>query len=209
MQQHQCISKCCCKADHRSQRREPILRQLHWLPVRWRVEFKIASLVYQVLASKVPTYLADDIHLASESSARSLRSSSGRKCSVTRVHSCFGDRCFTAAGPRIWNNLPASLWDREVTAQNSEDNWKLDVSDGPRCIVNFWLLRLTNTLIYLLTYLLTTSASCVFVYVTSKTWVYCDSCMFVTVVIVRTMPVSTLRSISITCSTSPARPISW
>jgi len=69
----------------------PILRQLHWLSVRRRVEFKIASLLYQVLSSKVPTYLADDIHLASESSARSTRSSLGRKCSVTRVHSRFGD----------------------------------------------------------------------------------------------------------------------
>ena len=48
---------------------------------------------------------------ASESSVRSLRSSSGRKCSVTRVQSRFGDRCFAAAGPRIWNNLPASLRD--------------------------------------------------------------------------------------------------
>ena len=28
------------------------------------VEFKMASLVYQVLSSKVPCYLADDIHLA-------------------------------------------------------------------------------------------------------------------------------------------------
>ena len=43
------------------------------------VEFKMASLVYQVQSSKVPGYLADDIHLASESSARSPRSSSGRK----------------------------------------------------------------------------------------------------------------------------------
>ena len=60
----------------------PILRQLHWLPVRRRVEFKMASLVYQVLSSKVPGYLADDIHLASESPACSLRSSSERKCSL-------------------------------------------------------------------------------------------------------------------------------
>jgi len=93
----------------------PILRQLHWLPVRRRVEFKMASLVYEVLSSEVPGYLADDIHLASESSALSLRSSSGRKCYVSRVHSRFGDRYFAAAGPRIWNNLPASLRDKEVS----------------------------------------------------------------------------------------------
>jgi len=89
----------------RHERITPILRQLHCK----------TSLVYQVLSNKVPGYLADDIHLASESSARSLRSSSGRKCSVTRVHSRFGDRCFAAAGPRIWNNLPASLRDKEVS----------------------------------------------------------------------------------------------
>jgi len=38
----------------------------------------------------------------------------GRKCSVSHVQSRFGDRCFATAGPRIWNNLPASLRDNEV-----------------------------------------------------------------------------------------------
>jgi len=102
-------------AASRRKHTTPILRQLHWLPVRRRVEFKMASLVYQVLSSKVPSCLADDIHLASESSACSLRSSSGRKCSVICVHSRFGDRCFAAVGPRIWNNLPASLRNKEVS----------------------------------------------------------------------------------------------
>ena len=40
------------------------------------LNLKMASLVYQVLSSKVSGYLADDIHLASENSTRSLRSSS-------------------------------------------------------------------------------------------------------------------------------------
>ena len=71
-------------------------------------------IAYQVLSSKVPGYLADDIHLVSESCARSLRSFLERKCSaVTRVHSRFCDRCFAAAGPRIWNNIPANLYPNE------------------------------------------------------------------------------------------------
>jgi len=100
-----------------------------------------------VLSSKVPTYLADNIHLASESSACSLRSSSGKKCSVTRVHSRFGDRCFAAAGPRIWNNLPASL--HRIRRQLKTFMFQTD------CCA-FWLfllLRLIITLTYLLTYL--------------------------------------------------------
>jgi len=58
----------------------PILRQIHLLPVKW-VEFKIATRQLGIpSADKQNTYLADDIYLASESSARCLRSSSGRKC---------------------------------------------------------------------------------------------------------------------------------
>jgi len=36
----------------------PALRQLHWLPVRRRVDFKISTLVYRSLAGTAPVYLA-------------------------------------------------------------------------------------------------------------------------------------------------------
>ena len=112
------------------------------------------GIYYQVLSSKVPDYLADDIHLASENSGCSLRSSSGRKCSVTRVHSRFGDRCFAAAGPRIWNNLPASLRDKKVSCTEFRKQLKtfmFQTDCGASWL--FWLSRLINTLTYLLTYL--------------------------------------------------------
>jgi len=38
----------------------PVLRQLHWLPVRQRIVFKIAGLVHQSLAGVAPVYPADD-----------------------------------------------------------------------------------------------------------------------------------------------------
>jgi len=38
----------------------PIMQQLHWLPVRQRVLFKIAVLVFQCLAGQAPSYLSDD-----------------------------------------------------------------------------------------------------------------------------------------------------
>jgi len=37
----------------------PALRQLHWLPVSKRVDFKISILVYRSLAGTDPVYLAD------------------------------------------------------------------------------------------------------------------------------------------------------
>jgi len=40
-----------------------VLRQLHWLSVRPRVDDNIACLVHQSLAGQIPAYLADDIQL--------------------------------------------------------------------------------------------------------------------------------------------------
>ena len=44
----------------------PILRQLHWLLVRQRIEFKVIGFVYQSLTGQAPVYLADDCRLVSE-----------------------------------------------------------------------------------------------------------------------------------------------
>jgi len=79
--------------------------QLHWLPVRQRFAFKIAGLVHQSLAGAAPAYLADDCHLLSDAGRRTLRSHSSdiRKLLVPRTHNKFGDRSFSAAGPRLWN----------------------------------------------------------------------------------------------------------
>ena len=41
----------------RSDHITPVLRQLHWLPVRQRVTFKVAGLVHQSLAGAAPAYL--------------------------------------------------------------------------------------------------------------------------------------------------------
>jgi len=108
------------------------------------------------------------IDLASESSARSLRSSSGRKCSVTRVHSRFGDM-FCCSWTTDINNLPASLRDKEVssTEQNWKDNWKL--SCFRRIAAHRDFLRLTNTVTYLLTYLPTYLLTYLLTYVAGPT----------------------------------------
>jgi len=87
----------------------PILRQLHWLRVRQRVTFKIAVLVFQCLTSQPPAYLKDDCQLTSDFSTRRLRSTDTSTCVVRRSNNSVGDRCFAAAGPRLWNMLPIYL----------------------------------------------------------------------------------------------------
>ena len=89
----------------------PVLRQLHWLLVRQRVVFKIAGLVRQSLGGLAPAYLADDCRLLSDVGRRPLLSNSDdmRKLLMPRTHNKLGDRSFTAAGPRQWNDLPPGL----------------------------------------------------------------------------------------------------
>ena len=79
----------------------PVLRQLHWLPVRQRVVFKIAGLVHQPLVGLAPVYLTDDCRLLLDIGRRPLRSNSNdtRKLLVPRIHNKLGDRSFSAAGP--------------------------------------------------------------------------------------------------------------
>ena len=89
----------------------PVLRQLHWLPVRQCIVFKIAGLVHQSLVGAAPAYIADDCRLLSDVYRRPLRSNSNdmRKLLVPRTHNKLGDRSFSAAGPRLWNDLPPGL----------------------------------------------------------------------------------------------------
>ena len=83
------------------------LRQLHWLPVRQRVQFKLAVLVFKALHA--PQCLTEDCQLVSAAGRRQLQSSDAVTCVVPRTHTCLGDRAFGVARPRLWNALLISL----------------------------------------------------------------------------------------------------
>ena len=85
----------------------PVLWDLHWIPVRRCVDYKLALLVCKSLHGLAPPYLADDCILASSDKfCRHLHSADVDTYIVPRTRTHFGDRNFSAAGPRIWNSLP-------------------------------------------------------------------------------------------------------
>ena len=57
------------------------------------------------------SYITDDCRLLSDVGRRPLRSNSNdtRKLLVPRTHNKLGDRSFSAAGPRLWNDLRPGL----------------------------------------------------------------------------------------------------
>ena len=92
------------------------IRQLHWLPVRRRVDFKISTLVYRSLAGTAPVFLGDECTLVTAVGRRPLRSADNRTCLVVkRSRNQFGDRCFATAGPTLWNSLPEQLRQPDIT----------------------------------------------------------------------------------------------
>jgi len=75
----------------------PVLQVLlHWLFVRRRVDFKMATLVYLSLPGMAPAYLAADCQLISDDSRPQLRSATSSTCFERRTCSNYEDRGFAA-----------------------------------------------------------------------------------------------------------------
>ena len=88
--------------------RLPLLRSFHWLPVRFRILFKINLLTYKTMRDKQPVYL-HSILAASSLPSNSLRSNNNNSLSVPRVKTNKGARSFHSCAPSLWNNLPLSV----------------------------------------------------------------------------------------------------
>ena len=105
------------KYDHIS----PVLRDLHWLPLRQRIIFKIATLMHQCLNGLAPPTwrLTVRISISSMPGRRQLRSATSGQLYIPRTKTmAFGPRSFKVSGPTVWNDLPASLKDSS-TSKNS------------------------------------------------------------------------------------------
>ena len=86
----------------------PVLIKLHWLPVCFRIMFKILLMVYKCLHDMAPPYLANVIK--PRKTSRSLRSTTMEYLEEQRSRLVtYGDRSFSVAGPKLWNNLPLQI----------------------------------------------------------------------------------------------------
>ena len=96
----------------------PVLQQLHWLPVKSRISFKILLLTFQCLHNMAPSYLQELLNKYTPT--RNLRSSQKNllECPVLGTR-FYGERTFSFGGPLLWNAVPLHL--KEA---NSVNNFK-------------------------------------------------------------------------------------
>jgi len=88
----------------------PALQQLHWLPVKYHIIFKIATLIHRILHNGCPSYLVDLAAFnTADSHRRQLRLSHTRATIMKRTRTQFGKCALSACGPNIWNSLPPAV----------------------------------------------------------------------------------------------------
>ena len=85
-----------------------ILHQLHWLPVQQRIIFKVLCVTFKCFHGSAPTYLSDLVQPYVPS--RSLRSTNQHLLCQPSSHTrTYGERSFSVAAPKLWNDLPLSI----------------------------------------------------------------------------------------------------
>ena len=89
----------------------PVLVSSHWLPVKFRIDFKILIITFKAIHGQAPDYICNFSTYGLRSNSELLLVSPSTKTKKT-----LGDRAFTAAAPSLWNKLPSAIRD--------EDNFK-------------------------------------------------------------------------------------
>ena len=89
----------------------PLLYNLHWLPVKFRIDFKILLLTYKAINGLAPFYLQELINLK-EACKYKLRSDcDGLLLNPVKFKTLttLGDRSLTGSAPKLWNSLPYTI----------------------------------------------------------------------------------------------------
>ena len=88
-----------------------IRQDLHWLPVPFRIRYKLNSITSNCLAGRAPEYLIELCHAVNDIPARrNLRSSYRVQLLVPRYRKeRSGKRGFSVSSPQLWNLLPADI----------------------------------------------------------------------------------------------------
>ena len=96
---------------------DPLLRCLHWLPIRLRIAHKVATLTFKALHRHQPTYLYQLWNIYSP--ARQLRLSGAGLLVKPETSNNTSDHAFAVAAATTWNLLPPKVRTASSTQQFS------------------------------------------------------------------------------------------
>ena len=86
------------------------LRDLHCLPIKTRITYKLCTLMHASVHGAAPVYIRNMLTSVTELPGHShLCSAASGLYDVPRTRTKFGTRSFSVAGPTAWNALPLEL----------------------------------------------------------------------------------------------------
>ena len=88
----------------------PTLIELHWLPIKARIIYKICVLTYIALNKEKPKYMREKLFLFNTGLGVSVRHSQDvHRLNEPRARTNLGARAFSHCAPRLYNKLPNNL----------------------------------------------------------------------------------------------------
>ena len=89
----------------------PLLNSLHWLPVKYRIVFKMLLTTFKAIHGLAPAHISELTSVRDTNGRHNLRSNNGLRLNYSSCKSLatFGDRSFQVAAPKLWNDLPCTL----------------------------------------------------------------------------------------------------
>ncbi len=88
----------------------PVLIQLHWLPVKFRINFKILLLIFKAIHNKATECICNVITVyGSPCNLKSLAHVNLLLVEPKTRLVLYSDRAFCKAAPQLWNSLPRDV----------------------------------------------------------------------------------------------------
>ena len=88
----------------------PALIELHWLPIKARIEFKILTLTYKALKFNEPKYIRNMLEVFEQrTNVTTRQANEENRLYEPRTNCNYGERAYSYCAPRLYNKLPLEI----------------------------------------------------------------------------------------------------
>ena len=88
----------------------PALMDLHWLPIKQHIQYKILTITYRTIQNRVPKYTMDLLRPHKPKRGNMQSNNSGLKLKVPLIkYNTFATRSLSYAAATLWNGLPTNI----------------------------------------------------------------------------------------------------
>ena len=89
----------------------PVLKNLHWLAISFRIDYKVLTLCYKSLHDLAPSYMTSMLSYRDPPSDRVTIRNDELHLLMKPIGrlTTHGDRAFSVYAPQLWNSLPLEL----------------------------------------------------------------------------------------------------